>query len=71
MSFDMLLVFVILGVTIALFVSDRLRLDLVALMAMLTLTLTGLLTPAEALAGFSNSIVLIIAGIVLLNFADA
>lgn len=69
MSFDMLLAFAILGVTILLFVSDRLRLDLVALMAMLALTLTGLLTPAEALAGFSNSIVLIIAGLFVVGTA--
>ena len=43
-----------LAITVALFVSDRLPLDLVGLMALATLMLSGVLTPAEALAGFSN-----------------
>jgi di/tricarboxylate transporter len=45
----MILVFVILLTTIALFISDRLRLDLVAILSLLALTLTGILSPAEAL----------------------
>jgi di/tricarboxylate transporter len=57
------LVFIILGVTIALFVSDRIRLDLVALLSLLALALTGILTPAEALAGFSDPVVIMIAGL--------
>lgn len=63
MTPDVLLVFGILAATIVLFVSDRLRLDLVAMLALLALLLTGILTPAEALAGFSDPIVLIIAGL--------
>lgn len=63
MTFDILLVFGLLAVTIILFVGDWLRLDLVALMAVLALMLTGLLTPEEALAGFADPIVLIIAGL--------
>jgi di/tricarboxylate transporter len=58
-----LLVFAILAATILLFVSDRLRLDVVALMALLALTLTAILTPAEALAGFADPVVLMIAGL--------
>lgn len=60
---DMYIVFGILVVTIGLFVSDRLRLDLVALMALLTLLLTGILEPRQALAGFADPIVLMIAGL--------
>ena len=63
MTTDMLLVFGLLAATIILFVSDRLRLDLVAMLALLALLLLGLLTPAEALAGFADPIVLIIAGL--------
>jgi len=55
-----LLVFAILAVTIALFVSDRLRLDLVALLALLALLVTGILTPAEGLAGFADPAVITI-----------
>ena len=62
MNSDLLIVAAILVITIALFLSDRFRLDLVALLAVLGLMLTGVLTTEEALAGFSNSTVLIIAG---------
>jgi di/tricarboxylate transporter len=57
------LVFGILAFTIVLFMSERLRLDVVALMALLALTLTGILTAEEALAGFADPIVLMIAGL--------
>jgi di/tricarboxylate transporter len=63
------LVFLILAATIALFVSDRLRLDLVALMSLLALALTGVVTPAEALAGFADPIVLMIAGLFVVGGA--
>lgn len=66
---EMVLVFSILGVTILLFLSDRIRLDLVALMALLALLLTGLITTSEALAGFSDPIVIIIAGLFVVSGA--
>ncbi len=67
MATDTLLVFVILAVTVALFVSDRIRLDLVALMSLLALLLTGILTPAQALAGFSDPLVIMIAGLFVVS----
>ncbi|MDZ7801337.1 MAG: SLC13 family permease [Trueperaceae bacterium] len=57
------LVFVILALTVAAFASDRFRLDLVALLAMLALAVTGILSPAQALAGFAEPITLMIAGL--------
>jgi di/tricarboxylate transporter len=67
MPTDTLLVFAILSVTIALFVSDRIRLDLVALLSLLALLLAGILTPNEALAGFSDSLVIMIAGLFVVS----
>lgn len=67
MNIDMLIVFGILALTIGLFVSDRLRLDLVALLALLGLTLTGILTPGEALAGFADPLVITIAGLFIVG----
>jgi di/tricarboxylate transporter len=58
-----LYVFGVLAVTVALFMSDRLRLDLVALLSLLALTLGGILTAEEALSGFSDPVVLMIAGL--------
>lgn len=53
---------IILG-AVALFISDRLRPDLVAILALLALALTGLVTPAEALAGFADPVVVMIAAL--------
>ena len=69
MSGEALLVFVVLGVTIVLFVSDRLRLDLVALLALLALLVTGILTPAEGFAGFADSAVITIAALFVVGAA--
>ncbi|WP_129633344.1 SLC13 family permease [Candidatus Oscillochloris fontis] len=63
MTIDILIVFGILAGTIALFISDRLRLDLVALLALLALLLTGILTPAQAVAGFGDTTVILIAAL--------
>lgn len=63
MTSAMFFVFALLIVVILLFLSDRLRLDLTAILALLALTLSGILSPAEALAGFSDATVLIIAGL--------
>jgi len=61
MNSEMILTFVILIVTIVIFVWDKLRVDIVALLALLALALTGILEPKQALAGFSNTTVIMIA----------
>ena len=63
MTAEILLVYGIIIATIILFVTERLRLDVVALLALLALLLTGILTPTEALAGFSDPVVLMIAAL--------
>lgn len=67
--YEMILVFAILAITIVLFISDRLRLDLVAVISLLTLLLTGILTVDEALAGFAAPIVIIIASLFVVGTA--
>ena len=59
----MTLTFLILALTIFLFVWGRVRSDLVALLALLALFLTGILTIDQTLAGFSNSTVIMIAAL--------
>lgn len=54
---------IVLVTAALLFVSGRIRSDLVAVCATLTLILTGVLTPEEALAGFANPIVAMMAGL--------
>ncbi|RKJ14319.1 SLC13 family permease, partial [Butyricicoccus sp. 1XD8-22] len=60
---DLILTFIILAITIILFMSNRIRADLVAVMALLAFVLTGILSPTEALVGFSNSVVIMVAGL--------
>jgi di/tricarboxylate transporter len=57
----------ILATVIALFVSDRLRMDVVALMAVIALALSGVLTPDEALAGFGASVTVLIAALFIVG----
>ena len=69
MTGETLFVFGLLLVTIILFVSDRLRLDVVAVLVILALMLSGLLSPGEALAGFGDPVVLLIAGLFVVGEA--
>ena len=48
------IVFGILGVAGVLFASGRVRLDVTALLVVMALMLTGVLTPRETLAGFGD-----------------
>ena len=47
----------------------RIRSDVVALCSMVALVLTGVITPEEGLAGFSNSVVIMIAGLFIVGGA--
>lgn len=59
--------FIILIITIIFFVAGKVRSDLVALCSLLTLVLTNILTPGEALAGFSNSVVIMMLGLFIVG----
>jgi len=63
MSQGLIVSLVILALMLVLFVSNRWRLDLVAVMGLLALVLTGVITSNEAVAGFSDPVVLMIAGL--------
>jgi di/tricarboxylate transporter len=65
----MLTVFIILAITIVLFISEKLPLDLTGLLALLALYLTGSVTAEEALAGFSNSVVVTLAALFVVGGA--
>lgn len=67
MTPDIALVFVILAVAVVLFITDKLRVDVVALLVLGSLALSGLVTPAEALSGFSNSAVITVWAVFILS----
>lgn len=64
---DMQLVFLILIITTICFLIPRFRADLVAVTALLALLLTGLITVPEAFAGFSNSVVIMVAALFIVG----
>ncbi|MDS4026005.1 MAG: SLC13 family permease [Candidatus Contendobacter sp.] len=63
MTSDALFVFGVLAAAVVLFASDRLRPDVVALLVIVALILGGILPVAEAVAGFGDSVVVLIAGL--------
>ena len=63
----MIMTFVILLITIILFIHGKFRPDFVSVASLLALTILGILTPEEALSGFSNSVVLMIAGLFIVG----
>ncbi len=60
MTYSILLNYVVFGAMALLFVDGRMRYDTIALLALLTFTFSGLLTPTEAFSGFSSPAVIIL-----------
>ena len=67
MNGDLLLVLALLAGCVGLFVLNRPRMDVVALLAMVALPLTGVLSVQEALAGFSDPSVVLIAALFVIG----
>ncbi len=64
---EILTVLGILVVAVVLFVSEKIRVDVVALMVLLAVALTGLVEPKEALMGFSNPAVVTVWAVFVLS----
>ncbi len=63
---DMIIVFILLGIAVTLFVFDLLRVDLVGILMMVLLPLSGVVTGDQAIAGLSsNAVVSIIAVMII------
>jgi di/tricarboxylate transporter len=69
MDFQMWITLIVLIAAISLFITERLRVDVVAFGVVVVLMLSGVLTVEEALAGFSNSAVLTIAALFVVGGA--
>ena len=63
MNTDLWIALTVLAGMLALFVMNRWRLDLIALIGLLALVLSGVVTTTEAVAGFSDPVVLMIAAL--------
>lgn len=63
MNIPMVVTLATLALASAFFISGKVRADLVAVCALIVLMLSEVLTPSEALAGFSNSVVVMMIGL--------
>ena len=69
MTLEMIITLGILAFAIIFFVTEWLRVDVVALVVVITLMVTQVLTPSEAIAGFSSPVVLTIASLFIIGGA--
>lgn len=67
MTLEQMAIFATLGLTLVLFVTGRWRYDVVALIALLIVTLTGLIPFDRAFSGFSNPAVVTVAAVLVLS----
>lgn len=67
MTADIKFVFAVIVIAAALMASNRVRFDIVALLVVLALMLSGVLTVGEALSGFGSSVVILVAGLLVVG----
>jgi len=67
MTLEIVIVLTILVIAIILFITEWVRMDVVALLVLSSLAVTGLATPAEALSGFSNPAVVTVWAVLILS----
>ena len=67
MPFELIALTIILLLAIILFATNLIRMDLTALLVLVALAVTGLVTPSQALSGFSNSAVVIVWAMFILS----
>jgi di/tricarboxylate transporter len=69
MTTEIIIVLSILVLAIILFITEKIRVDIVALIVLVSLALTGLISPIEALSGFSNPAVVTVGAVLILSSA--
>ncbi len=69
MGIDAIVVLIIVVTAVVLFATEWLSIDLVAILIMLSLILTGVITPEEGIRGFSNPAVITVAFMFVISYA--
>jgi len=67
LSLEQGIVFSVLGITLAMFVWNRLRFDVVAMLALLAVAVTGLVPTEELFAGFGHPAVITVAAVLVIS----
>ena len=69
MTFQIGLTLFIVATAVVLFATEKLRVDVIAMLVLLTLTLTGLVTPEEAFSGFASPAVITVWAVYIVSGA--
>lgn len=67
MTLDIWMIFIILGTTLVLFVTEVFRFDVISLLALLAATILGLISSSNVFSGFSNPAVITVAAVLVLS----
>ncbi|MDS1311114.1 SLC13 family permease [Marinobacter xiaoshiensis] len=67
MSIEQGIVFAVLGITLAMFVWNRIRFDVVAMLALLAVAISGLVPTEELFAGFGHPAVITVAAVLVIS----
>jgi|LSQX01.2.fsa_nt_gb di/tricarboxylate transporter len=65
---EIILVFIVLAATVVLFVTDKLRVDVIAIIILLTLGWLGLVSPTQAFSGFASNAVISVMAVMILGY---
>ena len=66
-TFDQILFLLILAGALYLFISERLRVDVTAMLTLLAMVIAGVLDPEQALSGFASEPAIIVAAVFIIS----
>lgn len=69
MNMDIIIVFIILLAAIIMFTTEKVKNDFVAIMIMIALAWSGILSTKEAFSGFSSNAVIAVMGVMIIGYA--
>lgn len=67
MNLDIVMLLIIIVITLVLFITEWLSMDLVALLSLVSLAITGLVAPVDLFKGFSNPAVITVWAMFILS----
>ena len=67
--FEQIVVFVVIGLILYLFIDGRIRYELVSILGVLVLSITGVIDPDEAFSGFGHPAVITVASVLVISAA--
>lgn len=66
---EQIIVFIVIATTLGLFIDGRIRYEFVALLGLITLSLTGIISPEEVFLGFGHPAVITVASVLIISSA--